>query len=165
MSNTFPKFYPYLNPNGVLIEKRDVEEVAKKVFENFGQRSREYGLALAEIMLWALPLLRTKETFYRLVAKEFKRKVKQVYYDELLKEHRRLHISRRESSLKIVGSEMVSQEENDFDSPEDRILKRADFRYIVSAIMPMKELVKLNGSQKARALEKIKEVRRRIEGE
>lgn len=164
MSSTFPKSYPYLNPNGVLIEKREVEEVAKEVFRYFGKRGKENGLELARVILWVMEKLTNKDYFYRLVVRVFSRALFQNKVRENYRNRKRNDLLENDKFIKTLGSEIANQIENDLFSPEERLLIKEDFNKLAAITMPLEEIIKADRVKRFREIRKIREILRRLEG-
>lgn len=161
MNSTFPRSYPYLNPNGVLIEKREVEEVARGIFRYFGPKSREYGVELARVINWVMRKLTCKTGFYRLTARLFARSMRQNesrQYSNLIKRLNKLN------DPVYAASFSLETEEDHLFTYEERLLIKEDFNKLAAITMPLEEIIQADRVKRFREIRKIREILRRLEG-
>ncbi len=76
MMKSFPESYPYLTKGGILLTEKEINTVAKNVFEYFGHRALEFGLELTYLLMWVLDNLKTKDSFERVSMRLFSRVIR-----------------------------------------------------------------------------------------
>ena len=145
----FPESFNFSNEHGLTFTRREINDIAADLLEQFSPQGLEFGLELTYLILWAVNISKCKTTVYALIATVFRRVVKC-----------KLYSGRRSTLLDdtddldeaIVDAESLGREE--------RLLMYLDFESIFGRTDSLKELQEMD---RRRRSERLEQMRKKVE--